>query len=89
MNNKIYTCICMCVCVCVCVCKRLFSLKIEQLFLIYKSNLWHAPVYRNPYSILTIHNLTIQRNPKGSDDGVQHSESLGFWTLAIARNSEY
>jgi hypothetical protein len=24
----------------------------------------------------------------GSDDGVQHSELLGFWTLSIFRNSK-
>jgi hypothetical protein len=24
-----------------------------------------------------------------SDDGVQHSESLGFWTLSVVRNSKY
>jgi hypothetical protein len=25
----------------------------------------------------------------GSGDGVQHSESLDFWTLSIVRNSKY
>jgi hypothetical protein len=28
-------------------------------------------------------------NRKGSDDGVQHSELLGSWTLSIVRNSIY
>jgi hypothetical protein len=27
-------------------------------------------------------------SPKGSDDGVQHSESPRFWTLSIVRNSK-
>jgi hypothetical protein len=26
---------------------------------------------------------------RGSDDGVYHLESLGFWTLPIVRNSKY
>jgi hypothetical protein len=30
-----------------------------------------------------------KRNLKGSDDGVQHSESLGFWTLSIVQVSKY
>jgi hypothetical protein len=33
--------------------------------------------YRNTYGL------------EGSDDGVWHSELLGFWTLSIARNSKH
>jgi hypothetical protein len=31
----------------------------------------------------------MSRNAKDSDDGVQHPEVLGFWTLSIVRDSKY
>jgi hypothetical protein len=33
--------------------------------------------------------LIIMQYPKDSNDGIYHSELLGFWTLSIVRNSKY
>jgi hypothetical protein len=30
----------------------------------------------------------VGKNPKGSDDGLQHPDLLGFWILFIVRNSK-
>jgi hypothetical protein len=36
-----------------------------------------------------IRKQSLKLNPKDSDDDVQHSELLAFWTLFIVRNSTY
>jgi hypothetical protein len=39
--------------------------------------------------VLKKKDTTDKQNLKGSDDGVQHSELLGLWTLSIFLNTKY
>jgi hypothetical protein len=50
-----------------------------------------SQLYRSPRPVTGIALLLsqLQWNLKSSDDGVQHSESLGFCTSSIVRNSKY
>jgi hypothetical protein len=53
------------------------------------TGVWRKLKYEELHNLKSSPNMIIEWNLKGSDEGVQHSESLGLWTLSIVLNSNY